>query len=709
VASNIWQNILKDISSRYLHEANSSLAAAPAAVPQFIKKVVIADGPNNKFRWRLGSREQWQEPDYDFEVIDKAVSTDSYLRRTVDKYEDLMWKNGYKIKTTDPKIYEYLKTRMTLHTYATGQPFDEFLRQLSRELIKYHNVLIFRKKFDLAEIGPLGKKVARQIEPLDNGEYPVGGYEIIPIKNVTVDKDEKNNIKRWQQTVPNYTPKIYQAGEVIHIKKACEAGHFWGDPFLRPVLDDIKAYRQLEEDAIVISHQMIEPKLVYKAGNIAMPSTIIDLDEDSMSRIAGELRFMLDSGAIVIPGHHDVDVLDTKNAQDITPYMDRLKLRVFGGLNMSGVHFGEAGSANRSVTDRLDIQLYDSIKSYQTTIELYITHFIINEWLMEADFEIDFSQQDGTSWAAMQFEEIDTDSLIKKQNHSLALWVQDGINHPELRRALGRLPLEDEDAKELYSDKIGAIGAKYATMVSEAAAQKTAGGQGQGSNSKTKVKKTSSVENMKLNESADYIDEWYWLRNELLTYIDSNVLPGGQSIFKSSSVESVMAYSLSHIQEHIINSSSSSLSAGIVTAINQAIMAGYKAPSILDASKLRGYGLTIENEVKKPLRELSTIMLERLERDINMAPDDKIMLYASNAIDIYESRLKAIEKSVKNASYNYGVLVMASELKIAKVLKQGTKDCELCNEEFLDVEYKTLEDIPPYSTHPNCECKLKIV
>jgi hypothetical protein len=102
-------------------------------------------------------------------------------------------------------------------------------------------------------------------------------------------------------------------------------------------------------------------------------------------------------------------------------------------------------------------------------------------------------------------------------------------------------------------------------------------------------------------------------------------------------------------------------------------------------------------------------MLERLERDINMAPDDKIMLYASNAIDIYESRLKAIEKSVKNASYNYGVLVMASELKIAKVLKQGTKDCELCNEEFLDVEYKTLEDIPPYSTHPNCECKLKIV
>lgn len=688
----------------------------PTKIPSFIKRVTFA-GTSQSRRWTIGSRQHWQEPDYDFSLIDKAVYTDSFLRRAIDKYEELFWKNGYKIVTTSDEVNKYLRLRMVLHTFATGQPFDEFLRQVSRELIKYHNVILYKKRFDMAKVGPIGRQLSRKIQPLGEEQFPVGGYEIIPLTTVRVKKDEKNNLTTVKQISSNGKELIFNLEEVIHIKKACEAGQFWGNPFIQPVLEDIKAYRQLEEDAIVISHQMIEPKIIYKVGDTSLPSTIVELDEAELSRIVNDLQYMLESGAIVIPGSHEVNMLDTRATQDISNYMEMIKMRVFGGLGMSPVHFGEAGSANRSVTDRLDVQMYDTVKGYQATTANYLTYYMFAEWLIEGGFDVDFSLQDDEDWAYMEFEEIDTDSLIKKQNHETSQFVQNAITHDEMRRNQGRLPLTDEQAKKLYADMIGAIDAKHKETVDKAAAQKVAGGTSQGSNSKTKVKKTSSDDGEVLKENLEEAFSgasssmwWHSLKEQILEYIANRKSYVKDKEFDVKEIEQVLEYSFDKISNEIKNTVKSNLVSGISAGKNQALMAGYSVPPSFDSSSLLGYLSTVTNRVESSVSNLKTILSTRIAKDIRMSDMfEEQVSYIEASFNGLEYKLPEIERSEGAAAYNYGILSMATLLKIESVWRDGQEDCEVCVAGKENVKYKTIEDIPPLSTHPNCECKLRIV
>lgn len=692
-----------------------TLKDPPSKIPNMIKKAMMSSGLRSGSRWRLGTRGiGWEEPEYNFELIDKAVFTDSYLRRAVDKYEELCWKNGYSLITTSTEVKKYLRLRMVMHTFSTGQPFDLFLKQISRELIKYHNVLIYRKRFDITEIGPIGVSMMNKIKPMGDNQFPVGAYEILPITTAKVRKDKKNNILGWQQDPGNGETRDFKPEEIIHMKKSCESGNFWGNPFLYPVLEDVKAYRQLEEDAIVISHQMIEPKIVYKVGDVALPSTIIDLDESELSRIVTDLQYMLESGAIVIPGHHSCDVLNTAQTQDISPYMDKLRMRVFGGLGMSPVHFGDSSAGNRSVTDRLDVQLYDIIKGYQNTVQDYITYFMFSEWLIEGGFDVDYSLDDNGDWVRMRFEEIDTDSLIKKQNHDTSRFVQNVISHDEVRRSHGLLPMSDAEKPGLYADMIGEIDAKHEATIDKSKAQQTAGGTNQGSDSKTKVKKTSSFDGEVLTEKVDpkmddYRHWWEEMKTDTIDYLNITYKDDLKD-FNSAELEHLFEFCFTKIRSLYYADISLNLGIGILEGKNQAIMAGHKPPVTIDMSKVNGYKTSINKRVDPAINILKDLLYKRVEDDVKMAEShEKAIEYATIAFENTMFRLSQVIESETSAAYNYGILCIAVLSKIDKVWKVSVDSCELCEEGYVETKYKTIEDIPPLSTHTNCKCRLKIV
>jgi hypothetical protein len=681
---------------------SAALDEPPATITHKIKKIALtkSQGSSNSVLNR-GSWKKFSKPDIDFQTIEKAVYTDSYLNKAVNKYVDLMWKNGYNIKTTDPDIFKYIRQRMVLHTYATGEPFDQFLERLSRELITYHNVLVYIKRFDPTQIGPLGKSIAGKIKPLGKEQHPAIGYELIPVTSISVDFDDKNNVREWKQEAPpGGKDKTYNKNEIIHIKKGAWAGKLFGDPFLRPTLDDTKAYRQLEEDAVIIAHQMIEPKIVYSVGDPSLPQTIMDLDDDDIEETANALQYALENGAIVIPGSHKVDVLETRNAQNISEYMDRLKFRVFGGLGLSPVHFGEAGAANRSVTDRLDVQLYDGVKSYQRTVEQYVTFFIFAEWLMEAGYDTDFSVEDDEDWAILEFEEIDTDSLIKKQNHSTSLWVQDGITHDEYRKTLGKLPVTTEQESRLYSDMIGKVNAKYQQEVDKSKSQETSGGENQKTNAKTRATKTSMVETTNTSE-----DEWNELKLEVLLQLENSFDSLNNWL---DDIAYVYAFYFGNIERSEIANVTEQFWNGHSDGSNQALMAGYQLKK--DPTKDTAFLSSTNKRVSKYLDKLRRDLRNRVEK-VCLQGDTKevTLLTVSESFDALHARLNSISETESNAAYNYGVLCVAYTNEIKKVWREGSEDCDKCTSGYEEVTYAGIDDIPPISSHPNCKCRIKIV
>ena len=77
-----------------------------------------------------GSRTDFQESPFDFEEIDAAYNTDSYVRQALDKYIELMFKAGWKIKYKDDKVKDYMTKRLMLLSDAMGEPIDQFWKDI---------------------------------------------------------------------------------------------------------------------------------------------------------------------------------------------------------------------------------------------------------------------------------------------------------------------------------------------------------------------------------------------------------------------------------------------------------------------------------------------------------------------------------------------------------------------------------------------------
>ena len=100
------------------------------------------------FAFLEGTRNDFQESPFDFEEIDAAYNTDSYVRQALDKYIELMFKAGWKIKYKNDKVKEYMRKRLILLSEAMGEPIDQFWKDISEDLVKYSNVFLVKARQD---------------------------------------------------------------------------------------------------------------------------------------------------------------------------------------------------------------------------------------------------------------------------------------------------------------------------------------------------------------------------------------------------------------------------------------------------------------------------------------------------------------------------------------------------------------------------------
>lgn len=414
------------------------------ALAKVFKVAALATGLNG-LPSSMNSRATFEVPETDLHRIAKAIDTDSYARQAVNKYKELLWKEGWEIVSENPDAASYMWQRIDFMEIAMGRPFNEFLVEVADQLVRFANVFIVKSRGDLAPYFP-----GRISSP--DGKNPIVGYYIIPTEQVEILRDKNNKVKWYRQRRDDglFSSKGYReespkwsAKDVIHISIDKKPGRAFGTPFLATALDDIVALRQIEEDIQNLIHRELFPLYKYKIGTDEHPST-----QDEIDRAVLEIESLRTEGGLVMPHRHDVEVIGAEgNVLDAEPYIEDMKERVATSLGLFPHHLGMMGSgANRAMTDRLDISLYEKIKTYQRLVADRIRLDIFDELLIEGGFDphVHPSQIGQSDRCIFRFKEIDVDTQVKKETHAIQKYVQGAITLPELRLELGYDPDIDE-------------------------------------------------------------------------------------------------------------------------------------------------------------------------------------------------------------------------------------------------------------------------
>jgi hypothetical protein len=388
-------------------------------------------------------RRSFEEPEHDFSRIYQAIDTDSYAKRAFSKHKELFWKEGWEIVGENSAAVDYLWQRLDYLEIAMNRTFQDFLMEAADQLVKFSNVFIVKARGDINPFFP-----GRLKSP--EGRMPIAGYYILPTETIEIKRTKNNRPIRYRQNTTlgehpfnSKTMPSWKAEDVIHIHMDKKPGRAFGTPFIVAGLEDIVALRQIEEDVQNLIHRELFPVYKYKIGTDERPASKEEIDQAEV-----ELESLRTEGGLIMPHHHDLDVVGgQENVLDANPYLGHFKERVANGLGVYPHHLGMTmDGGNRSLTDRLDVSLYDSIKLMQLIFSGSVRFHIFNDLLWEGGFDpyVNPKRAEVSDRCEFNFNEVDIDTLVKKETHTIQKYSSNLVTDEEARLEMNMKPELDE-------------------------------------------------------------------------------------------------------------------------------------------------------------------------------------------------------------------------------------------------------------------------
>lgn len=421
-----------------------------ATEPTTMKVGLVKLLPSPVLAWKtVYGRDFFQSSEYNLIEIGRIEDVESYVRQAYSKKVGLMFKSGYSLTGPNPKTINYITRRLAQLEQAQGKPFGILLREIGYDLVKYHNAYLVKVR-RLQASGGQRRRDHRTGKMLD----PVAAYFRMSPETVWIKRDIFGNVLQYRQQTSHGVKQIYFEPEnVIHIYKDRKGGFAVGTPPLVPVLDDIRALRRLEENIELLVYQHLFPLLHYKVGTEDRPAGVLPTGESEIDVVRAQIESMPAEGCIVTPERHDISIIGAEGrALRADAYLNHFKQRVFAGLGMSAMDFGESGTANRSTAERLSRALIDNVKDYQEVLASFINHEIITELLLESTWGAEALEPENL--VRFVFAEIDEDSKIKRNSNTINLYQSNLITESEARIDLGCQPLTEDQRHDMFFERV---------------------------------------------------------------------------------------------------------------------------------------------------------------------------------------------------------------------------------------------------------------
>ena len=374
-------------------------------------------------------------PEYDLAEIGKVEDTESIVRQAFKKKEGLMFKEGISLRGRNKQTLQYIKVREAQIAQASGIPSLSLKKRVARSLIRTSNAYLVKVRSTRASGG--------QVRTTADGKslQPVAAYFPAAPEMFKMDLDpESGKIRHWRQQLPNGWYKLFKPEDVVHFTIDKREGFSYGVPGLVPVLDDIRALRQIEENIELLLYQHLFPLFHYKVGTEQAPAGYTEDGRREIDLVEEQVRVMPSEGMIVTPERHEITAIGSEGrSMQAEGYMNYFKKRVFVGLGMSSVDFGEAETSNKATANVVSKALVDSVKAIQDEFEAQWDQHVIRELLLESTFG-DLVLEDD-NMVHLQFAEIDLQNKIDHEKHAAEMFKANGITYGEFRSMLGQEPI----------------------------------------------------------------------------------------------------------------------------------------------------------------------------------------------------------------------------------------------------------------------------
>lgn len=664
---------------------------------------------------------EFEEPTVDLEEISRAYHTDSYIKRAVDKYAELMFKESWDISGKNEAASEYVWMRLKMMSESTGQPIDQLLSQIAQDLVLFGNAYVAKQR--------TGKLPQGVTATGYTANKPVLGYFVMPPTTIQIARDENGKILQYQQDSGGGSAITIRPEDMIHFVYKRPSGRAYGIPFIFNVMDDVKILRQLEENVARLVYRNLFPLYLYKVG-IDKPG--FEATDEEIEEIREQIRDMPMDGGIVVPERHNITAIGAEGtALDAEPYLKYFRQRVFTGLGMSDSVMGIGDTANKSTSDNQSADLFDAVKEFQRIYADILQYSIINELLFEGGFDPVLNPDDEVVFA---FHEIQLDAKIKKENHIIQMFMQNAITHDEMRTLMGLDPVADE-GRLMFNMVTGSL----AQQAAEASAGAAAAGENDNKPENQHGKQDSpgkpqrEAEEEKPDRKTAISEKVEENTQEVLT-----PAAGMVNLTSELTIENylkTMKLFWDNLRDDVVqmiqNGKSEAEVKGFATELVRQSLRARSRQYIVEAMRKGQESATVE--IGRPIdssslnfalayEKISGKSISSVDRLINDVDkliskayvDDKTadrIIKVVGAFNSNEYRLSFIAKTELYRAYNYGRAVTAKESGLETIGVQHTEHgCKQCVDKVNDTIELTnidlIDAVPPH--HPNCTCLVKL-
>ena len=380
---------------------------------------------------------------YDFTEAYRIVDTESFVSAAISKKKNLILKDGFKLVSENEDDILYIKRRLHEISFVTDTPFTTLLGQIVDSLLHNHNMFLYVARKQNASTGEVRIEGRRKIKPI------AGFFHLSETKTDLIE----NNLGAVIGYKYNINRGIYnefKKEEVLHLYINKKPDLNIGTPPLEAVKDDILSLRQIEENLERLIYKLSVPLIHAKVGSEKFPAGIDQITGRSeIDVVNDQILSMDDAGGITTTDRVDIKMLGAESqALRLSSYIDHFKNRVLVGLTISDVDLGTGTTTTGGAASIVSEALRQNVEMYQTTVEEFITDYIITPLLLERDKNSSKQYLEDEDKVQFKFNKSNLDSKIKLESHYINETNAKLITVDEYRVLTGRRALTKEEKNE---------------------------------------------------------------------------------------------------------------------------------------------------------------------------------------------------------------------------------------------------------------------
>lgn len=674
----------------------SSGGSSPAFSQDDIKKFTI------KATGRSAQSNDLTAAEYSLTEIQNAIKSDSYIKRFVTDYSQLIFKAGYNIVGENDAAAEYIRKRLRLMSFMTNESFDNLMIEIGNDLVAYSNAFLVKSRTDFNGINLSDLT----INPVYDNKA-VGGYFRIDPSTIEIQRDTNGAIKTYQQTLGNDTVK-FKPTDVIHFYIDKEPSNAFGTPRIASALEDVKMLRRIEGNVERLIYRCLFPITQMKVG---IPQQGMMATDQEIKEAQQVVEQLVDDGLIITNEKVEFKNLGANNvALNAEPYLNYFEKRVFSALYLSTSMMGRGGV--KQDADSMEEQVHDAVKYFQKSISNFIQNNLFNELLLEGGFNPILNESDIVYFV---FNEINLETKVKVENHYLNQYQGNAITFEELRQELGRradnISLDDVYANAVtQKNKMDLVWAGKGMLTPDGTASPENGdpkAADKSSDENKQISNTDQPENqhgkssVNIKEFKESADD----RNKI-TKKNIDIYKKNFSIIynKFQAMRNDVCDDVKNQDAFTIPLTRESIMKMLEKYMEKELAAGYKKAIRDCGNKSPDFTFDIQtvNIVKETKNTIDEIFKEISKRIKKCETREE----KESVFNSLEYRLRFLTEYTVSKAYWYAYVKTCNALGKEKVYVDfGNSEDKKSHKNVIDTKHFSLDDIPPF--HAYCSCKIK--